>query len=304
MSSHEQIRIVFGGSGMRSYLPTEEAGNGRADSRRPSCSTKLFSQETKRKLEVRLTQTAPRRSSVSEPFDLPPPFTLVRLRESRDAFTHAIEIAEESGAGTLTYVGRFDLAEFAVVLEPGEPLRTARRAFYAGMVALTDALRAYAPPNKEIAIDWPDAIRVDGGLVGGGQLGWPSSAKEDEPPRWLVFGAMIRTVAITETEAGLHPLASALDQEGFGEAGAIQVTESFARHLMRAFDAWQTDGFDGIAREFLGRLPREWQITHAIADNGDLLKRRIGTNMTDRRDLRKGLLSPSWLDPKLGGPRL
>ena len=41
-----------------------------------------------------------------------------------------------AGAGTLVYVGRFDLAEFAVVLEPEEPLRTARRALYAGMVAL------------------------------------------------------------------------------------------------------------------------------------------------------------------------
>jgi len=304
VSSHEQIRIFFGGSGMRSYLPPEEAGNGRADSRRPFCSIKLFSQEKKRKLEVRLIPTAPRRSSVLEPINLPPPFTPVRLRESRDSFAHAIDIADDSGAGTLTYVGRFDLAEFAVVLEPGEPLRTARRAFYAGMVALTDALRAYAPPNKEIAIDWPDAIRVDGGLVGGGRLGWPSSAKEDELPRWLVFGAMIRTVAITDREAGVYPLASALDQEGFGEAGAVQVTESFARHLMRVLDAWQTDGFDGIAREFLSRLSRERQTKHAIADNGDLMTCRIGTNMTDRHDLRKGLLSPSWLDPKLGGPRL
>jgi biotin-(acetyl-CoA carboxylase) ligase len=228
----------------------------------------------------------------------------VRLRESRDAFAHATDIAEESGAGTLTYVGRFDLAEFAVVLEPGEPLRTARRAFYAGMVALIDALRAYAPPNKEIAIDWPDAIRVDGGLVGGGRLGWPRSAKEFEPPRWLVFGAMIRTVAITDREAGVYPLASALDQEGFGEASAVQVTESFARHLMRALDAWQSDGFDAIARDFLGRLSRDGQTTNVIADNGDLMMRRIGTSMTDRRDLREGLLSPSWLDPKLGGPRL
>jgi biotin-(acetyl-CoA carboxylase) ligase len=228
----------------------------------------------------------------------------VRLREGRDAFAHAIDIAEESGAGTLTYVGRFDLAEFAVVLEPGEPLRTARRAFYAGMVALTDALRAYAPPNKEIAIEWPDAIRADGGLVGGGRLGWPSSAKEDEPPRWLVFGAMIRTVAMTDKEAGVYPFASALDQEGFGEAGAVQVTESFARHLMRALDAWQTDGFDGIAREFLCRLVREPNTSRVIADNGDLLVRRIGTDRTDRRDLKKGLLLPSWLDPELGGPRL
>jgi biotin-(acetyl-CoA carboxylase) ligase len=228
----------------------------------------------------------------------------VRLRESRDAFAHAKEIAEESGAGTLTYVGRFDLAEFAVVLEPSEPLRTARRAFYAAMVALTDALRAYAPPNKGIAIDWPDAIRVDGGLVGGGRLGWPSSAKEDELPRWLVFGAMIRTVGMTDREAGVHSLASALDQEGFGEAGAVQVTESFARHLMLTTDTWQVDGFDAVAREFLLRLPRQRQVSHVIDDNGDLLVRRIGTDRTDRRDLRKGLLSPSWLDPKVGGPRL
>jgi biotin-(acetyl-CoA carboxylase) ligase len=228
----------------------------------------------------------------------------VRLRESRDAFAHAIDIAEESGAGTLAYVGRFDLAELAVVLEPNEPLRTARRAFYAGMVALTDALRAYAPPSKEVAIDWPDAIRVDGGLVGGGRLGWPSSTKENEPPRWLVFGAAIRTVAMTDKEPGVHPLASALEQEGFGEAGSVQVTESFARHLMLTIYAWQVDGFDSVAREFLSRLPRERQVVRRIDDNGDLLVRRIGADDMRRRDLKKALAAPSWLDPKLGGPRL
>jgi len=244
------------------------------------------------------------RSLVSVSISLPPPFTLVRLRESRNAFAHAVEIAEESGAGTLTYVGRFDLAEFAVVLEPSEPLRTARRACYAAMVALTDALRAYAPPNKAIAIDWPDAIRIDGGLVGGGRLGWPSSAKEDEPPRWLVFGAMIRTVAMTDRDAGVHPLASALDQEGFGEAGAIQITESFARHLMLVADVWQVDGFAAVANEFLLRLARQRQTFHVIADNGDLLVRRIGMSESERCDLKKALRVPAWLDAKLGGPRL
>jgi biotin-(acetyl-CoA carboxylase) ligase len=228
----------------------------------------------------------------------------VKLREGRDAFAHAVDIAEESGAGTLTYVGRFDLAEFAVVLEPNEPLRSARRAFYAGMTALTDALRAYAPPNKEVAIDWPDAMLIDGGLVGGGRLGWPPSAKEDEPPRWLVFGAMIRTVAMTDREGGVHPLASALDQENFGEAGAVQVTESFARHLMRTTDAWQIDGFDSVAREYLSRLSRERRIARQIDVNGDLLVRQIGTRKTLRHDLAKALAMPSWFDPKLGGPRL
>jgi hypothetical protein len=64
--------------------------------------------------------------------DLPPPFRLVTLREVGDAMAHAIAIAGEAGAGTLVHVGRFDLAEFAVVLEPDEPLQQAPRAFTPG----------------------------------------------------------------------------------------------------------------------------------------------------------------------------
>nr|WP_249154119.1 biotin/lipoate--protein ligase family protein [Bradyrhizobium diazoefficiens] len=228
---------------------------------------------------------------------------MVRLRESGDAFAHACRIAPESGAGTLVYVGRFDLAEFAVVLEPAEPLRSARRAIYAGMVALTDALRAYAPPSKPITIGWPDAVRIDGGLIGGGRLGWPVAANEEAAPPWLVFGAMIRTVAMNDEEPGVHPLASALDQEGFGETGAAQITESFARHLMLAFDGWRADGFDGVAREYLSRMPRERQTVQRIDDDGDLLTRRIGAGTIERRNLVPALAIPSWFDPALGGPR-
>jgi biotin-(acetyl-CoA carboxylase) ligase len=251
---------------------------------------------------LRSTQTS--HDSLVEPIHLPPPFALVRLRESGDAFAHACRIAPESGAGALVYVGRFDLAEFAVVFEPDEPLSTARRAFYAGMVALTDALRAYAPPNKVITIDWPDAIRIDGGLVGGGRMGWPLLAKENEPPAWLVFGAMIRTVTMTDPRPGVHPLASALDEEGFGGAGAVQVTESFARHLMRAIDSWQVDGFDSVARDYLSRVARPRQTLLRIDDRGDLLTRRLGTDTTERDGLVKALAAPSWLDRRLGGPRL
>src|SRR5437588_7288577 len=130
-----------------------------------------------------------RRPSPKPVLDLPPPFRLVTLREAGDAFAHACSIAAQEGAGTLVHVGRFDLAEFAVVLEPEEPLRTARRAVYAGMCALGDALAAHAPPEKPIAFDWPDAIRVDGGLVGGVRLAWAPAADEQEPPAWLVFAA-------------------------------------------------------------------------------------------------------------------
>jgi hypothetical protein len=73
-------------------------------------------------------QERPRLRTSSRPaLDLPPPFRLVTLREVGDAFAHATRVAAEEGAGTLVYVGRFDLAEFAVVLEPEEPLKTAPR---------------------------------------------------------------------------------------------------------------------------------------------------------------------------------
>lgn len=247
--------------------------------------------------------TRARRSSVPV-LNLPPPFTLVTLREVGDAFAHAIDIAPTQGAGTLVYVGRFDLAEFAVVLEPDEPLRTARRAFFAGMTALTDALLAYSPPEKLVAIDWPDAIRIDGGLVGGGRLGWPKGASEDETPAWMVFGGMIRIVSMTEEDAGLHPLSSALEQEGFDDSSAEEVVESFARHLMVANDAWQSHGFAEVSREYVRRLPRESGVVRQIDTNGDLLTRRTGKADVERQALLPVLASPSWLDPKTGGPRL
>jgi biotin-(acetyl-CoA carboxylase) ligase len=172
------------------------------------------------------------------------------------------------------------------------------------MVALADALRAYAPPNKPVTIDWPDAVRVDGGLVGGGRLGWPKSVREDEVPPWLVFGAMIRTVSMTETEAGIHPLASALQEEGFGEIGAVEVTESFARHLMVAFDRWQTDGFASLAHQYLGLMERQPQTSRRIEANGDLVVQRIGAGKAAPIDLAQALAKPTWLDPDSGGPRL
>ena len=235
--------------------------------------------------------------------ELPPPFTLVTLREVGDAFAHAVKVAPEQGAGTLVYVGRFDLAEFAVVLEPDEPLRSARRALYTGMTALADALLAFAPPEKPIAIDWPDAIRIDGGLVGGGRLAWPKGAHEDERPDWLVFGGMIRTVSMTGNDPGLHPMTSALEEEGFTDVAAAELVASFARHLMVHIDALQEYGFGAIARDYLQRLPAESGVRRNIDENGDLLVRRAGKIEAQRLVLTSALAAPSWLDPKSGGPR-
>jgi biotin-(acetyl-CoA carboxylase) ligase len=232
---------------------------------------------------------------------LPPPFRAVRLREVGDAFASARAQAGERGAGTLFFVGRFDLAEFAVVLEPEEPLASARRtAFYVGMVALADALSALAPPEKPIAITWPDTLSVDGGAVGGGRLGWPDQASEHEPPDWLVFGAMIRTVSIADEEAGLRPLVTALEEEGFENAGSEQLIEGFARHLMAAMNREQEGGFETIAREYAARLG-DADGGGTIEANGDLVLHAGKTPV--RRPLASALSAPAWRDPVTGGPR-
>ena len=235
--------------------------------------------------------------------DLPPPFKLVTLREVGDAFAHAASVASESGAGTLVYVGRFDLAEFAVVLEPEEPLETARRALYAGIVALADALAVHAPPERPITFDWPDAVRVNGGLVGGARLGWPQDAPENKPPAWLVFGAMIRIVAMGEDEPGLRPLSAALDEEGFEDFDSDRLVESFARHLMRALDSWRAGELAAVTRRYVDRLRLEKGAVPSLAREGDLLVRWRGKAEPDRHLLAAALASPCWLDPATGGPR-
>jgi biotin-(acetyl-CoA carboxylase) ligase len=233
---------------------------------------------------------------------LPPGLRPVMLREVGDAFRHATANAAELGAGSLVFVGRFDLAEFAIVLEPDEPLRTARRAFYAGMAALGDALAACAPPEKPIAFVWPDAVEVDGGLIGGGRLAW-SKGREDEPPDWLVFGTSIRTVGLAEDEPGLRPLVSTLEDEGFESVDANLLAESFARHLMTHVDAWQEKGFGAVAKEYISRLKPEKGIGRNIDENGDLLVRRMGKVEVERRKLLPILEKPTWLDPGTGGPK-
>src|SRR5262245_8470342 len=235
--------------------------------------------------------------------DLPPPFQLVRIRVVGDAVAHAKAIAAEARAGTLTYVGRFDLAEFAIMLEPEEPLWSARRAFYAGMVALRDALLGQAPPERSITFSWPDAICVDGGLIGGGRLGWPEGAGERASPDWLVFGASIRTFGLGEHQAGLASFATALSEEGFEDAGSDRLVESFARHLMVAIDAWRANEFASVTRNYLEHLSVEKGALPTLASNGDLLIRWRGQQDPDRHALATALATPSWFDAATGGPR-
>lgn len=244
------------------------------------------------------------RPSVSD-LQLPPPYSLVPLREAGDAFAHACAIAADEGAGTLAWVRRYDLAEFAVVLEPEGPLEDARRAIYAGMNALADALAVHAPPSRPITFDWPDTVRVDGVLVGGARLGWPEGARENETPDWIVFSGMIRTAVIRADEPGLRPLLGALDELGFVALDAGEIVASFSRHLMAAFHEWSDTGFGSIASRWLDRLPRKGDEHAEIAGNGDLLISHTASHgLRERKSLPEALARPSWLDPMTGTPWL
>jgi hypothetical protein len=246
-----------------------------------------------------------RLGDTEQTLDLPPGYTLVALRELGDAFARAREIAAEAGAGTLVWVRRYDLVEFAVVLEPDEPLKSARRAFFAGMNALADAIAAHCPPEREVTFDWPDAIRFDAGLLGGGRLGWPAECTEDDIPEWLVFGVILRAAAMAHVPEVQAASGVSLLSEGFEMVDTDAIIESFTRHLMTAFDRWKERGFEAIARNYLERLPkRKAGEISGIDVNGDLLvSQPAGGGAPERSSLVDALGRATWYDPQARGPK-
>lgn len=250
---------------------------------------------------------------MSGTLDLPPPFSAIVLREHRDAVAHARNIAATAGAGTLVWARRYDSVEVAVVLEPEEPLIGARRAHYAVMNALGDALATHLPPEKPIVFGWPDTILVDGGIVGGATIRWPDGATDHEPPDWLVAGFVVR-LAVAHTRplgGGSHPLdirlqrGTSLEIEGFELMDGAAIVSSFARHLMVGIDLWQEQGFAPVAEHFLSRLANERSVRPGIDNNGDLLLRRIGTGARpERQAFLSALEAAQWMDPETGEPWL
>lgn len=238
--------------------------------------------------------------------DLPPGYTPVLLRESGNAFAHGLAIAVQAGAGTLISVGRYDLVEFAVVLEPTEPLVSARRALFVGMNAAADAIATYCQPEREVNFAWPDSILFDGGLLGGVRLGWPKDCAETDVPAWLVLGVMLRAVDLVSIESGAMPGTVSLMGEGFEMIQTDAIVGSFARHLMIGFDQWNEAGFDPAASNYLARLSNnKVGGRRGIDRNGDLLvKAPLDMGAPDRTSLLDGLSRAAWYDPGLRGPKL
>jgi biotin-(acetyl-CoA carboxylase) ligase len=240
------------------------------------------------------------------PLDLPPGFTALTLRESGDAFAHAKAVAAEQGAGTLVWVRRYDLLEFAVVLEPDEPLASARRAHFASMTAMADSIAAHCPPERQVEFRWPDRILFDGGLLGGIRLGWPDHCAEDEVPEWLVTSIMLRTADLAHVDTGLVPGAVALMSEGFEMIETEALVGSYARHLMTHFDRWKERGFKPLAQDFFARLPQgKAGERRAIDTNGDMLVHLpLDKGAPERIAFLPALKAALWYDAENDAPKL
>ena len=235
--------------------------------------------------------------------DLPPAYRLVTLRETGDAFAHACSVAEIAGAGTFVWARRFDILDIAVVLEPEKPLASARRAFLVAMVALADAVGVHGTPEMSATFTWPDTLLYDGARLGGGRLGWPDSCGEGETPPWLVFGAMLIASKHGAGDPGLTPDSTSLEDERFEADAGARIAESFARHLMAAFDAFEDEGFGPVAARYAARLACAPDERPTIEPSGDLVLH--GRDGAQRRiALAPALGAPSWLDPATGTPRL
>jgi len=193
--------------------------------------------------------------------DLPSVFTPVfALREGGDAMARAQVLGPKHGAGTLVWVRSSARVEAAVVLEPEQPLATARAAIFAAMNAFCDALGAYGPPDVPVTLGWPAIIRVNGGEVGRARLAVPPDTAEGAVPDWIVVGIEARLEFPRGWEPGHGVHQTALRDEGWTEEelSAADLTATWARHLMAGLAEWQRPGFSGgfqrIAEKYLARL--------------------------------------------------
>ncbi len=235
---------------------------------------------------------------------LPPGFSCLTLAPEADAFAEAVARAPDLGAASVVWTPRADLLAFAVVLEPEEPLQTARLAHYMAMNALADMVAVHGPAERPLRFGWPDGLLMDHGLIGGGRLAWPQDCAETETPAWLVFGAMLRLTAPEQGETRDFAAGAGI---GLSEIGAdtlepSQMVESFCHHLMLASEEWARKEPKAVVKRWLDRLERKEGLRQGIEPNGDLISR--GGDGEARADLVAALHAAHWFDPVRREPRL
>ncbi len=156
--------------------------------------------------------------SEARPADLvlPPAFTGLLAASAVDVHDEACRLAQEGAeAGTLLLAESGGTLALAVVLAPDEPLGGARRALFAGMWALIEAIGGFGPPEIPVVVSWPDTLHFNEARLAGGRLGWPEGCTDETVPDWLVFSASLIASKRHAGDPGLTPDSTSLEEEGF-----------------------------------------------------------------------------------------
>ena len=230
---------------------------------------------------------------------LPPPYTLIRT-DARDVLAEASHLAPDHGAGTLVLHQSPGLLAFAVVLEPDQPLSSARLAFLLGMTALADALAAHCPPERPVRLHWPDQVVYDGARLGGGRMAIAPGGAESEVPDWLVFGVELIADRDHIEETGVFPATTSLKEEAFDPAEDIVAT--FASYMMLYFDRWAHSGFAAVSNAYLMRVDPPMLRGVRRIDGDQMLEITPSGGGKRYCILRDALAAQDWRDD--AGPRL
>lgn len=112
-------------------------------------------------------------------------------------------------------------------------------------VALGAAVAEHAPPWMALRYRWPNDVLVNEGRFGAAHY----RCERPDSPSWAVL-AVNANVATSPEDPALE--ASNLAESGC-EIDAVEMLESFARHLLTWLDRWANDGADPVLRAWRAR---------------------------------------------------
>lgn len=173
----------------------------------------------------------------------PPMFRGEALRANLDPFAKAISTAMRGiDPGLIVWSEDKSTAKAALVLAPEEPLKQAIGVVFAAFLGLSDSLGALAPPEVAVHFQWPDRIKVNGGLCGRLRVAAETTVPDQEP-NWIVVGIEVPLLPDHGHEPGNDPDQTTLVEEGCGEITRAQLIESWSRHTLVWINRYVDDGF-------------------------------------------------------------
>ena len=216
---------------------------------------------------------------MNEPLSLPPIYRPVPIAADEDSMDHAAGLAATGcDPATLVWSAREDRLDCAIVLAPSEPLAEAARVLFCGVLGIGDALAAVLPPGIEVDFIWPGEVRVNARRGAWARLRAPSGTGAGDVPDWLILGAVVRVTDGPNPGSGDgldDAPQTTLRFEDCLDIGAVDLLDSYSRHVLAWLNRWLDDGFEPIRLTWAHRAygddaPAAGGTFEALTERGDL----------------------------------